>query len=985
MHRFLGSLSVALAVFIGQQVFAASDSAVLFFHSERTPIASESTQRAPLLQRELVRQALLLAAREELGLATRDEALREISSGDAGTSVFFAGIIAASGREEGMALGYFVNKGEPGSEGDSLIEGELSMLYEYEAFTAEMERLSRTEFPNLLRANGVSGRRTKTRRDTAPEIDQIKSFLSHLSEISQFQALRMIHRGLDERRDSRELLGAAVRAYGNLGQLTREHWSVEHKVFQARSLLYAERLVVNENGSPWSLAHRAYARALVGRHHTAIQDLEKAMEAEAELPWLTLISMFLRFDTEGLIETIEAGENESGLAALLASLNVEFSESEFQTFAAGAPALAISPNNFRIHGILYRNGGISIRRRLATESRINFLDHLIETLPEMEDLPEETAKLLKSTPPGISEAVLRRRVGARGTAQLSLWEKFTLGQTKDVDWWTAAELVESLRNEGANTEGLEPSWSVLATLIEESNFSLAQTHLSFLARTLCVNVDESLREHLVAETASHPLASILPTFWVEERRGSQGVRSLLTEMNLAEVPMVSLPLIGRHSKKVETFGNMTRLEAQMLAVYHGDRVYDDLLMAADYYVSKTRAAMLTHLIEISPASPHVRGRGVRYLPELAGELISQEQDPASGNPETALAIARECRNRGELDKAVVILEKLLPRMPDLGPHVLLAEIYLEQGEEDRWLETLINFIENGQDLGLSRTRARERIARHFLETGRAAEAVPYAEAAARSWAASALLLAANTYFAAGNMAESLAWFEARHKRYPGPYSPMAVYLWRVKSEKPLDDEGLIELHEEVLGLDANEYWRAIYHGAFHFYEGDTTEAIRLIESAFRLDHQTPRLGLVAAMIADDAGLESERDRLLSEVAESDPERYSYPESRAASMALAEAFLVTLAGDRKTLLDRRQIEDTIDSAHHTEKQDLAILVGHFLDQRGMTKEALHYYRSVLGPRHNNKPLEPLLYKRLRALGVDPQEMLREKLQVPSETE
>ena len=60
---------------------------------------------------------------------------------------------------------------------------------------------------------------------------------------------------------------------GNRHEIKR---GVPHKVFKARSLLYAQRLVVRRPESPWGRWHRAYAYALAGRHRRAIEDLAGA-------------------------------------------------------------------------------------------------------------------------------------------------------------------------------------------------------------------------------------------------------------------------------------------------------------------------------------------------------------------------------------------------------------------------------------------------------------------------------------------------------------------------------------------------------------------------------------------------------------------------------------------------------------------------------------------------------------------------------------
>lgn len=948
---------------------------IFVLHSERTLPGANPDRKGPLLQRELFRQAVLLTAREELGLSTRDSALRETSPSRAERMVFFAGIDPAFGNKEGLDIGYFLRAGHPSNATERLIEGRLAMLYKYEEWTAVMEELSRTTLRDLLLANGVSERVSCSRSGREANLKEIERLLAHLSELSQYQALRLIHAGLRANSESPELLGMATRAYANLGQLTREHWSVEHKVYQARALLYAERLVVKEDRSPWSLAHRAYARALVGRHHTAMTDMGNVVGSQVDLPWIDIVEAFLRFDTSRLLDAVEQNDSESQLAALLACLSMEFSTSRSERSAVEAPALATSPDTLRVHGILFRHGGVGLRRHLAPESRANFFRHLIETLPNLNALPGETLNLLQKIPASVPESVLRGRINAREpnagetSSSRSIFERFFSPSAPELEWWTVAQLVETLRNPEVNTGEVEPSWSMLATLIEESNFTRVRLHLHALARSLSVEVPEELRQHTTAETIGHPLAATLPLFWVRGRFGTQAVRKLLAEMYLEEVPMVMMPLVYYYSNGVETYRELTRNDAYRIMVLHGDRVYDDVFIAADIYVSRTRENMLTHLLKISPNDPHTLARALQHAPRLVEERLRVEKETLMDNPTAAFARAEELRRQGNLDDAAAILEKVLPKMPDLGPYRLLAEIYLEQGDEKRWLKTLEHFIEHGHSGGLLATRAREQIARHYLETGRAAQAIPYAEAAAQSWASTPMTLAAECYFAAGQMERSLYWFKARHARYPRDTSPFAVFYWYIKTGLPIDDHIREEVRKAINGRAFNVYWNSFYHGFFHFYEGHAEVAVKLIEAAYRIDKETPRLGLVAAMMADHFGMETERDQLLTDVAEGEPEHYSSSESRTATVGLAKAFRNALAGETKATLNRIHIEEIIESAHSNEKVDLAILAGHFFHKRGFTDDALHFYRSALSTRHTNRALEPLAYNGLRALGAE----------------
>ncbi len=76
--------------------------------------------------------------------------------------------------------------------------------------------------------------------------------------------------------ESQQALGALVRGYANLGQLTRFLWNASHEDFAARSLLYAERMVAAHPGSADALRHQGYARAMAGMHALALADLDAA-------------------------------------------------------------------------------------------------------------------------------------------------------------------------------------------------------------------------------------------------------------------------------------------------------------------------------------------------------------------------------------------------------------------------------------------------------------------------------------------------------------------------------------------------------------------------------------------------------------------------------------------------------------------------------------------------------------------------------------
>ncbi len=112
----------------------------------------------------------------------------------------------------------------------------------------------------------------------APCRPKSTAVLRELNFFSQFSAIRQLHAIARSSGESPQMLGALVRGYANLGQLTNFHWNATHKVCKARALLYAQRLVRLDHASASALWHRAYAEALVGLHTAALADLKAARE-----------------------------------------------------------------------------------------------------------------------------------------------------------------------------------------------------------------------------------------------------------------------------------------------------------------------------------------------------------------------------------------------------------------------------------------------------------------------------------------------------------------------------------------------------------------------------------------------------------------------------------------------------------------------------------------------------------------------------------
>ena len=124
----------------------------------------------------------------------------------------------------------------------------------------------------MLKHLGLDGKANVIQPD-APLPADVDDRLSKLGYLGVFAAIRDLHLALRTSGESPRRIGALVRAYALMGLLTEHHWHPAHKVFKARALLYAQRLVTRATNDSHSLWHRAFALALIGLHKRDRQTL----------------------------------------------------------------------------------------------------------------------------------------------------------------------------------------------------------------------------------------------------------------------------------------------------------------------------------------------------------------------------------------------------------------------------------------------------------------------------------------------------------------------------------------------------------------------------------------------------------------------------------------------------------------------------------------------------------------------------------------
>jgi tetratricopeptide (TPR) repeat protein len=302
----------------------------------------DQTHSGDLLIRELQRQAVLMSAREELGLRTRDMLLDEpfLTPGRGGinTVLIFTRVHKdRTGETAALTLGtcHTPKYTDPSDVADlALDDKQVTRRYTYNQPMAQtvvptyttlvtgLEARSRDAFPAALQSAavmcGTQADPTRWVDDTGP--DATADDMAQCPDVfHQYLVVREMHRQMRASGASYRRVDMLVRAYSDLGILTGSQWSWALDAFQARSLLYAERLVVHENSSPRSLYTRAYARATTGLQAAALADLDAADKAGGKPPaWAGMIRDLCKWDLEGLNDCSSVGPWQyRGIASVL--------------------------------------------------------------------------------------------------------------------------------------------------------------------------------------------------------------------------------------------------------------------------------------------------------------------------------------------------------------------------------------------------------------------------------------------------------------------------------------------------------------------------------------------------------------------------------------------------------------------------------------------------------------------------------------------
>ena len=352
--------------------------------------------------------------------------------------------------------------------------------------------------------------------------DEIEESLGEMVFVSQFIAVRRLHELIRSQGESPARLGALVRGYANLGLLTEFHWHPMHKVFKARALIYAQRMLAADPPSCAARWHRAYAFAAAGLHALAIDNLEAAEAAwkqakkdrrEKRPGWLDLIDAHCRFDLDRL-NPEKADKSYVQLTGLLRYLTAELSGDSAMTVATALELVPKMPECYRIHDGLCQFAGVRTGHQATTEWLMIPAKTLYPRLAAMPGLPESVAKLVRDVDPA------------------------TLVNSPGNEFALRVKVTRALL--GIEEPG-EPSWASLGKMIGELSFVQAWRRVRFEVEFLGIPADRSLGM-FAPLVADHPYGAYLDVYASDQKAKAAAWKKLrITQpdgLELQEYPHV---------------------------------------------------------------------------------------------------------------------------------------------------------------------------------------------------------------------------------------------------------------------------------------------------------------------------------------------------------------------------------------------------------------------------------------------------------------
>jgi tetratricopeptide (TPR) repeat protein len=793
------------------------------------------------LIRELVRQGVLIAAREELGLVTRDETIGELISDTSNNTN--AAEKKTDDKEPGEPLEVWLEI-DPDGTWEARLFGAGTVRdnpvwrhqgkFEFDKRTiyAQLATQVAEVCPTIagqLRQAGASGNAVKLNPQNVPP-EVIEQQLARMNFVSQFAAVQSAHAAMAKEGASIAWLGVLVRGYAHLALLTEHTWSTHHEAFAARSLLYAERMRKLDQESHVARWHRAYARAIIGAHGAAIDELDAltkletadASAAESKMvkstPWSSVVEPYVRFEHDDLAQ---AGIDHPELKELVALLRWNLYRSYMHgrwVYEKGIEAMQACPEAFGVYSVMANWSALMIKRLGAYSGMAAFNERLPARVAELPDLPTPIREYL--------DVPSAKRL--RGSSALS-----------DRPAKLSQLLFAAARAENSPREC---SWAILASLIAEEQFIQAANLLD-VSGDAVEHSQRELVEQLLPLVEGHRYRAYIRTFAVPPSELKKKAQ-LVGQIKIVD-PRANMSRLFRESWIITTADEKTGDEISWRAIWgrtltHPDLIdtwYDTAAARFEKMPPESRQECISEFREVSPHSPNALRLQWEIPEKVDKEKLGHWEKELRDDPVGWMTIAKEYYELGDLKAAIRCYQRSLDISPSYGATEGLAYCYYYDGKKDLWQSTLESYLEE-DDLSLSHAQVHQRIAEENMKDRNWKSAERHALAAAETYAAWGLQLASRVYEGMQDWDKSEHFAAEAARNYPSGWSGTDWYFWCRRTGRG-DEKAALEVARQSIHVAFNNMRRSDFARLFVYLvlDGDAVAALADYEMRLARCHE----------------------------------------------------------------------------------------------------------------------------------------------------
>jgi tetratricopeptide (TPR) repeat protein len=525
----------------------------------------------------------------------------------------------------------------------------------------------------------------------------------------------------------------------------------------------------------------------------------------------------------------------------------------------------------------------------------------------------------------------------------------------------------------------ELPWSVLGRLVRETQFINVQRRADFLANHLGVDASEYVRQYLPL-VKNHPYRGLIEIYGLNHPGPSQ-MREKLKDIVVPDPVPTLMPLYRAmdlaqlHPANQEPGEHLTYTQWDGRWM-DGTSIDLERILRLRWSHKNYEVSCARDLADASPHSPVYMAKMIELRWPFASEHLKEWEQTWGDHPTLAAALGKQYTTLKQWPEAEKYLKIYLAKAPDRWAYEMLANNYLTQGDEAKWLSTLTEALEH-PDYALDHAMIQSNIAWHFINKREFAKAKPYADGAAGSYSSWGLLVAAYCEEGLGHwdVAEDLirrnaeryekgmSWFEWCMRTGKGDLrSAEQLALQTIQSPRG-DDEG-----REALTIAAG----------YHLFKGQTAEAEKTLDESFRKYNDTWS-GMQLAVLREAARDFAARDAILQNSitsADQNPPSPGRPNPqsdwvRPRIAELARVYQQGCAAGPAGKLDLTAVEKVLrETDWPRERQNMCYFIGRILQLRGDKEAALTYLNRAAGGLDKSLLNCGLAWIELRKLGFDP---------------